>query len=510
MRYPGGRNYFQTCEAEVLTGLPGTLTEGDFEPYQKKMRNFLLQHPKALLGAFMGSGKTAIALNAFLIMKKRGKAKRLLVVAPYYVALDTWPTELLTWDFARSLSYSVVMGSRDNRLKALRTPRDVTIVNHENYQWLLETTGTDEWPWDTLVYDESSRLKSGTKITNPQKRDDGTKPERRLSRFGAVATTSSLFKRAWLLSGTPAAGGVIDLWGQIYVLDQGQRLGHKITHFRDRWFYYLVSSRRYIPRRSAEEQIMGRLKDIFWFFREEDYTELPPLQVVDRLVKLDEKHLKEYRKFERTLLLEEYDLEVLNSHTLVNKLLQFSNGSVYREELEEDCSRGLWKKKSVATYIHDRKLKELESIFEEAGGRPVLVAYSYRFDVQAIKKKFPWVRVYGETGHDLADWNEGKLRALVLHPASAGHGLNFQWGGNICVWFGLCWSLELYQQFNKRLHRRGQKESFVRLYRILADKTLDLRVARVLEEKGVIQDRVNDLVRVRMDEVEQESWEEIV
>ena len=495
------RLYLQPGAEEVLNGFPVTLTEKDFEEYQWWMSDLLQKNEIVLLGAFMGSGKTATTLHAFWKLWKAKKARKALVIAPKNVAADTWPDEIMCWDFAREFNYACVVGDEETRLAALKEEADIIIINRENLRWLYEQKGI-RWfrQFDVMIYDEASRLKAGNKRTTPNVRKDGSVSQRRLSEFGYVGKIRLQFKWVWELAGTPNPNGIIDLWGPIYILDKGQRLGTSRTKFLERWFRYNIYTRTHEPFDHSEGEVMDRLKDVFFCLKEEDYLKLPPLQVVDRWVNLSPKHMQMYRDFEQTLALEEYDVEAATNAVLCNKLLQFANGSIYAPEDEDD---GEWNpnRKPVAKHVHNRKLDELESIFNEAAGRPVLIAYSFKFDIHAIKKRFPWVRAYGETPNDLRDWNAGKLRAMILHPASAGHGLNFQHGGNIAVWYGLNWSLELYQQFNKRLHRRGQKGSFVRLYRILARGTNDARVAENLAQKAITQDRITDTVRVRLEDI---------
>lgn len=502
------RLYLQPGAEEIINGFPVTLTENDFEDYQWWMSDLLQKNETVLLGAFMGSGKTATTLHAFWKLWKKGKARKALVIAPKNVAADTWPDEIMCWDFAREFHYACCVGDEPTRLAALEEEADIIIINRENVRWLYEQKGI-RWfrQFDVLIYDEASRLKAGNKRTAGNVRKDGSVSRKRLSEFGYMGKIRQKFKWVWELAGTPNPNGIIDLWGPIYILDKGARLGTSRTKFLERWFRYNMYTKTHEPFDHSEEQVMERLKDIFFCLKEEDYLKLPPLQVVDRWVNLSPKHLKMYREFERTQALDEFDVEAVNNGVLCNKLLQFANGSIYApdDDPEEEWNPH---KKPVAKHIHNRKLDELGSIFEEAGGRPVLIAYSYKFDIHAIKKRYPWVRAYGETPNDLREWNAGKLKAMILHPASAGHGLNFQHGGNIAVWYGLNWSLELYQQFNKRLHRRGQKGQFVRLYRILARDTNDVRVAANLEQKAITQDRITDTVRVRVEDIRRqaESW----
>lgn len=496
------RLYLQPEAYGLVEGFDRTLTYEDFDEYQQWMSKLMQEHDAVLLGAFMGSGKTGTALHAFYEKWKTGEFKKGLIIAPLNVAKDTWPDEIMVWDFARELHYSVIVGDEDTRLEALEHEADLYIVNRENIKWLYELKGA-RWfrQFDIMIYDEASRLKGGDKKTKKGKpRKDGTVKPRSRSEFGYTAQVRRMIPKVWELSGTPSSNGLIDLWGPGYILDYGERLGTSLTAFRNRWFRHDQYRKTWEPFDHSEEQIMSALKDVMYVLREEDYLELPPLEVRDRYVHLEPRHMDMYRRFQRTLALDEYDVEAVNNGVLANKLLQFANGSIYSEADQDDPD---WTPTTppVAKHIHNRKLDELGSIFQEAEGAPVLIAYTFKFDVHAIKKRYPWVRVYGETPNDLKDWNQGKLRAMILHPASAGHGLNFQHGSNIAVWYGLNWSLELYQQFNKRLHRRGQKGEFVRLYRILARDTHDHWVAQTLENKAATQDQIVEYVRVNMERI---------
>lgn len=499
------REYLQPEAYGLIEGFDRTLTYEDFDEYQKWMSKKLETSMAVLLGAFMGSGKTATTLHAFWKLWKSGKVKRALVIAPLNVAKDTWPDEIMAWDFARELHYAVIVGDEEKRLRALEEEADLFIVNRENLKWLYQLKG-GLWfkQFDIMIYDEASRLKGADKKTKKAKpRKDGTVKPRSRSEFGYTAQVRRMIPRVWELSGTPSSNGLIDLWGPGYIMDFGKRLGTSLTAFRDRWFQYDQYKRTWNPSMHSEGEIMDRLKDIMFVLREEDYIKLPPLKVYDRYVNMEPRHMARYREFQRTLALEEYDVEAVNKGVLTNKLLQFSNGSIYSDADMDDPD---WTPTTPpkANYIHDRKLAELGSIFEEANGAPVLIAYTFKFDVHAIKKKYPWVRVYGETPNDLKEWNQGKLKAMILHPASAGHGLNFQHGSNIAVWYGLNWSLELYQQFNKRLHRRGQKGECVKLYRILTRGTHDEWVAETLENKAATQDQIVEYVRVSMSQIRED------
>jgi SNF2 family DNA or RNA helicase len=297
------------------------------------------------------------------------------------------------------------------------------------------------------------------------------------------------FKKVVLLSGTPAPNGIIDLWGPIYICDKGYRLGTSITAYRNRWFVKDEYTRRYTPHAHSQAEIMGRVKDIFYSLKEKDYLTLPPMLERDHTVTLPPKAMELYRRLERDMVLEELDIEAVNSGVLTNKLLQLANGSLYLED-------------GSAEHVHDAKLDVLDSIMAESFGQPVLLAYSYQFDKDRIKKRFPYARIFGDGKNDVRDWNAGRIRLMVTHPASAGHGMNFQHGGNIAVWYGLTWSLELYQQFIKRLHRSGQKAEHVLLHRILAKNTVDFNVMKAITKKGATQDDITDAVRVRLEGVQ--------
>lgn len=500
------RTYYPADVVEVLDGFSQTLTEGDFDEYQQWMTAKFQDNKIVFLGSFMGSGKTGTAIHAATKLLRKGKITKVLVVAPLNVAKDTWPDEMMVWDFARDFEFSVIVGDAATREAALEKDVQFYFINRENLRWLYETVGITGWIWDCLIYDEATRLAAGDKKTSGSIRVDGTQSRKRLSEFGYLTKVRHRFKYVWELSGTPAPRGVIGLWGPIYILDGGERLGRSKTKFEERWFKENPYTRKKEPHDHSEGEILERCKDVMFCLKEEDYLDLPPLVKRDRFVTLNPRHMAQYREFERTLALDEYNVEAVNNGVLCNKLLQFANGSVYAEEDMDGAdllSPPDWRKKAVAKHVHNAKLQELGSIFQEAEGRSVLIAYSYKFDVQAIKKRYPFVRIYGETANDLQDWNRGRLRAMILHPASAGHGMNFQHGGNIAVWYGLNWSLELYQQFNKRLARRGQQADRVWMYRILARGTMDERVSAALEAKAADQERITDTFRVRAHEIEE-------
>ena len=480
---------------ELIYPPPETiLTIWDFRGYQDWMARKMYELPGVFIAAGMGLGKTGASLDAMVRLLAEGKVRRFLVIAPMAVAENTWPDEIATWDFARDMDYVVATGTETQRIAAVMGDHDVTIINRENVQWLREFWGS-KWPYDGLVYDEASRLKGAKKKTKAQKRADGTVGHSTKSEFGVLTEMTQIrngIRKVILLSGTPAPNGLIDLWGPMYIIDKGKRLGSSRSKFELRWFRYDMNTRKHDPFDHSEREIMSSIKDVFFSLKAEDYLKLPPLIVNDRLVRLPPKAREIYNRFLRDAVLEEFDLEAVNGGVLTNKLLQLANGSLYLED-------------GSATHIHDAKLEALESIIAEAAGQPVLVGYSFKFDVEKIKKRFKHAVVFNDEADNYRKWNRGEIPLMLLHPGSAGHGLNFQHGGSIAVWYGLNWSLELYQQFNKRLHRPGQKAGRVMLHRIIARDTMDSKVARVLHGKDITQESITDAVRVYV-EREQKAY----
>ena len=482
------------CDLEALELIEGPPEKiwsySDFRKYQRWMTSAILTLPGVFLGAEMGLGKTAAVLKAVRQLLDLGDVTKVLIVAPLMVADYTWPEEIAKWGFARSISFSVITGDEDERRIAVRQKVEVHVINRENLVWLQRYWGR-HWPYDMLVYDEASRLKQGSKRTKGNVRKDGTKSPRRISEFGILRRMRWSFKKVVLLSGTPAPNGLIDLWGPIYIIDLGERLGTSKTAFEDRWFKRDIYRHKLEPHDWSEAEIMEKIDDVFYSLKEEDYLEVPPIVPVDHWVNLPPKVMEQYRRMERNMVLSEFDIEAVNNGVLTNKLLQMANGSIYKED-------------GSAVRLHDAKLDVLDSIVTEAAGRPVLLGYQFKFDREAIGKRFPYIRWFGDSKNDKSDWDKGRIKLLGTHPASAGHGLNLQFGGNIQCWYGLTWSLELYLQFIKRLQRSGQLQDRVFLHRILARHTADEAVAKLLTMKGVTQDRITDAVRAQ---VEEQHWQ---
>lgn len=441
------------------------------------------RRPGVLLAIDMGLGKTVSTLTAVRRLLDEGVVLRVLIVAPLRVAENTWPDEIAEWAHLKALRYAVLTGTAEQRLAALETDCEIHIINRENLPWLLRTLGgVDKWPYDMLVYDESSRLKAGKETT-----DLGV-----LSEFGVLAKARKKMALVVLLTGTPTPNGLIDLWGQSYLIDFGQRLGAKITHFRARWFTKNEYTMKWEPKPFAKAQIVDRMRDVMLSMKAEDFIELPEELPNYIWVDLPKKAQKEYDRFERSMISELYDVEAVNRGVLTNKLLQFANGSMYREN--EDGEREV-------VPIHDEKLKALREITSDPNCGNLLVAYNFKFDLDAIRRAYPKAVVFDEEPNAVRLWNEGKIRMLLAHPASIGHGLNLQHGGDTAVWYGLTWSLELYEQFNRRLRRPGQKADKVVLHHILARKTADENVVVTLRRKGAEQADIVESVRLRMADI---------
>jgi hypothetical protein len=443
-----------------------------------------------LLAVDMGLGKSAAALTAINALYQTGRINRVLIVAPLLVATDTWPDELDVWEHTCDLDYVVCVGTPAERKAALKRKALITIVNRENFVWLVNQHKGWPWPYDFVLWDESSSLKSWsmrTQSKDPKKRN--------LTRFGALAQIRQRVEYMVLMSGTPAPNGLIDLGGQAYILDQGERLGENVTAFRERYFDSDYMGWKYTPKPDAQDKIMDKLSDLMVTLRSEDYLELPKFIVNDRLVRLPRRIMDEYEEFEEELVSEAYDVEAVSSGVLAGKLLQFANGSMYQETNKVTRHRPV-------VPIHDYKLWELESVLEEAAGESVLVAYSFQFDRDRILKRWPKMRLIAEEKNGIKDWNAGKIQHALVHPANIGHGTNIQHGGHIICWYGVPWSLELYQQLNARLWRSGQSALTVICHRILCRGTLDMTVADTLEQKDATQDAITNRVRKRMFDIE--------
>jgi len=451
---------------------------------QRFIAQRIIENENALIVSGMGSGKTAATLTAIRELRDRMIVNHVLVIAPLRVARDTWPDEIETWEHTAPMTYAVAVGTPEERAAAVEQLAEITIINRENLVWLAKHLGSiKNWPYDMVVIDESSMFKAGKRRTTRAK-VKGKNGETRIrkggnmTRFGVLCTARRKIDRVVELTGTPAPNGVHDLWGQIYLLDQGERLGRSMTAFEKRWYDKNKYTYEIKPKPGAEEEIIELVKPLMVSLPQEDSVPIPV--IIPRNIQLPQSVMKEYRSFEASLVSQTYDVEAVTRGVLSNKLLQFSNGSMYRED------------GSIAA-VHDCKLKELDALVEEAQGENLLILYSYKFDLEAIRKRYPDAVVFTEEPDAVRRWNEGKINKLLAHPASCAHGLNMQYGGHICVWYGLTWSLELWEQANARLARPGQKEQ-VSIYPILAAGTYDQVAYRTICEKGVTQGRITESV----------------
>lgn len=438
--------------------------------YQQFATDFILNQSICCLMLDMGLGKTVITLTAlWQLALDSFDVSRVLVIAPKRVAEDTWPKELAKWEHLTGLTSSLVLGSAAERKAALQRKAFLYIINRENVAWLVKN---HYWDFDMVVIDELSSFKSN-----------------KAERFKAMKKVRPMVTRIVGLTGTPAPNTLLDLWPQMYLMDMGQRLGRFIGGFRDRFFLPDKRNREiiysYKPREGAEDAIYALISDICISMKAADYLDMPE-RIDNRIeVSMSPKERKLYDDFQKDMVLsiDDEELDAANAASLSNKLLQMANGAVYGED-----------KKVIP--IHDRKLDALEDLVEAANGKPLLVAYWYKHDLQRIKARFKNARCI-DTAKDIDDWNAGKIPLALIHPASAGHGLNLQDGGCTIVWFGLTWSLELYQQLNARLWRQGQKHTVV-IHHIVTKGTHDEDVMRALENKDTRQSALIEAVRARI------------
>ncbi len=403
-------------------------------------------------------------------MLNRFEVNKVLVIAPLRVARDTWSSEIEKWEHLKGLTYSVAIGTEAERLHALRTPAHVYLINRENIDWLITKSGIP-FDFDMVVIDELSPFKSYS-----------------AKRFKSLLKVRPKVKRIVGLTGTPSGNGLMDLWAEFRVLDMGERLGRYITHYRNRFFVpdkrnqQMVFSYKPIP--GAEDEIYRLISDITISMKSGDYLKMPECIINEVPVTLSDEEWSIYDDFREDMVvaLKDDEIDAVNAASLSGKLLQMANGAVYNEEKE-------------VVHIHDRKLDALEDLIEGANGKPVLIAYWFNHDLERIKKRFSVREI--KTSKDIRDWNNGEIPVAVIHPASAGHGLNIQFGGSTIIWFGLTWSLELYQQTNARLWRQGQNNTVV-IHHIIAKNTIDEDVMKALRKKEKVQSALIDSVKARI------------
>lgn len=440
--------------------------------YQQYATDFIIKRDISAILLSMGLGKSIITLSAVEeLMLNHFDVRKVLIIGPIRVVSSTWPNEIQKWDHLKHLSYSVVVGNETDRQKALKQQAHIYLINRENVDWLVNKSGY-HFDFDMVVIDELSSFKSYSS-----------------KRVKSLLKVRPKIKRIVGLTGTPSSNGLMDLWAQFRILDFGERLGRFITHYRNTYF---VPDKRngavvysYKPQANAEERIYDAISDIAISMQASDYLSLPECVMNEVIVQLDEKDKKVYNTLKQEMVtkIKDIEIDVVNAASLSNKLLQMASGSVYDEN-------------KISYQIHDKKLDALEDLIEGANGKPVLIAYWFKSDLERISQRFQIREI--KTDEDIRDWNEGKIPIALIHPASAGHGLNLQEGGSTFIWFSLTWSLELYQQANARLHRQGQKETVV-IHHIIAKGTIDEDVMKALKKKDKTQMALLNAVKANLE-----------
>ncbi len=445
--------------------------------YQKYATSFILENPISAILLDMGLGKSVITLTAIYdLCLDSFDVSKVLVIAPLRVARDTWPAEIEKWDHLNGLTYSVAVGNETQRKVALMQKVNIHIINRENVEWLVNRSNIP-FDYDMVVIDELSSFKS-----------------HQAKRFKSLLKVRPTIKRIVGLTGTPSSNGLMDLWAQFRILDMGQRLGRFISHYRSNFFdpdkrnQQIIFS--YKPKPGAEDAIYRLISDITISMKSTDYLKMPECVINKVPVSLSEKEQQVYDKLKQDLVLslKGDEIDAVNAAALSNKLCQMANGAVYGESKQ-------------VVEIHDRKLDALEDLIEGANGKPVLIAYWFKHDLERICKRFEVRQI--KTSEDITDWNNGRIPVAVIHPASAGHGLNLQSGGSTLIWFGLTWSLELYQQTNARLWRQGQKDTVV-IHHIITKGTIDEQVMKALQKKDKTQSALIDAVKAQIGGVNSE------
>ncbi len=442
--------------------------------YQAYATEFILAHPAAAILLQMGLGKTVITLTAMKALFERGEITRALVIAPLRVARDTWPEEIRKWDHLKDLSFAAAVGSAEERTAALRRDAQIHIINRENVPWLVEYSERP-FDYDMVVVDELSSFKN-----------------LRAKRFRALMKVRPSVRRIVGLTGTPAGNGLMDLFAEYQVLDMGKRLGRFIRRYRQDFFlpekYSADKVFTWKLRPGAEEEIFRRISDITVSMKSLDYLKMPDCLMNTMAAHMDAGERARYESLKENLFLRIREdgkrIDAKNAAALCGKLSQLANGACYADD-------------GSVVRFHDRKLDALEDLIEAANGNPLLIAYWYQHDLQRIRERFPEVRPL-KTSQDIRDWNEGKIPLAAIHPASAGYGLNLQRGGNTLVWFGLTWSLELYQQTNARLWRQGQAADTVVIHHIVTKSTIDEDILAALGRKDRTQESLIAAVRAQV------------
>lgn len=443
--------------------------------YQARAIDWCINNPRCGLFLPMGAGKTVITLTAISKLKQKGEANKALIIAPVRVARTTWPAEIDKWDHTKSLTYSLIDGDAKKRTRAIEKEADIYIIGKEQVVWLCETVGKS-WPFDMVVVDELSTFKN-----------------HQAQRFKALKKQVKKFKRFIGLTGTPAPRGIPDLWSQIYLIDAGTRLGKSIGSFRKTYLIpersngYIVYS--WAVRNGAQKEIEEKISDVVMSLDSSECVELPDINYINVPIKLSKTVKKRYDTFKKDLVLElsTTDVSASNLGVLCGQLLQFTSGQIYTHDPSLPVDT-----------IHDEKLKALNDILTSANGEPVIIYYYYKHELDRIINLLESNNLRYSTlekDSDLARWNNHELDVLLLHPASAGHGLNLQAGGSVIIWYTLPnFNLELYQQANARLYRQGQKEK-VRVYHLLVENSIDVDMMNALDKKEVTQSTLLEALR---------------
>lgn len=432
------------------------LKRSDMHDYQKQAVDFVLSKKKCALFLDMGLGKSVSSLTAASDMLDDMMVTKVLVIAPLRVANTVWKQEAQKWTHLAHLKTSICTGSKQDRLDALNADADIFIINRENIQWLIESV---KWSFDMVIVDESSSFKNHAS-----------------KRFKYLKKVLKHVKSMVLLTGTPSPQGYIDLWSQLYLVDNGERLGRNITTYRHRYFTQDNWGFTWNLNAGSDKVIQSAISDVCLTMFAEDYLTMTDKLILTEQIEFDAKTTEQYKELEKEFLLaidKNTDIEAPSAGVLANKLLQICNGAIYDEGKNYHI-------------IHDLKIKALKELTEDNPNENMLVAYNFKSDLERLQKAFPDAVVLSKSGAEVLQWNEGKIKMLLAHPASAGHGLNLQHGGAVIVWFGLNWSLELYQQFNARLYRQGQKNT-VRIIHIVAKGAIDERVVQAINDKAETQ-----------------------
>lgn len=443
--------------------------------YQQYAIDYIESHPVAALFLECGLGKTIITLTALQsLMLDSFQVRRCLIVAPLRVARDTWPAEIAKWDHLKGLTYEVAVGGEKERLdaiaRAMKQGSRLVIINRENIPWLVKNT---PWIYDMVVLDELSSFKSHQAV-----------------RYKAMIKVRPRIERVVGLTGTPAPNGYLDLWAQFRILDQGERLGKFITHYRDLYFtcnpYLKYADYKLKP--AADRIINQKVADITVSMQALEHLKMPALLLQQETVTMSDRERDQYRELKnnKVLKLSGETVTARNAASLCGKLAQLANGAIYDTAGE-------------FINFHERKLDALEDLIEAANGKPVLVAYWFKHDYERIIKRFPKARDL-RSSKDIADWNAGRIELALIHPASAGHGLNLQQGGSYLIWFGLTWSLELYEQTNARLWRQGQQAKTVIIKHIITKGTVDEMIYAALQSKSTTQEALMVAVKAQIEE----------